>query len=221
MRLYTDHTSARRESSQRPLKGTRRRTSSKYTFSSNSPDEYQRPIIFLAHSLGGIVLKQVRRCIGTNASPDVRKAIGVCNTQGYDSMTPFRDILVSTHAVLFFGTPHSGTNGVELLRFMNRLASVFLETNDVVLKHLTPNSPELDTIQKDYVSASGRIDAIFFYEEYATPIVGGHREMVSLQRGLFHYTEGFLDCPASFRHHSRSSGRGPPRRSLYNGQNCG
>ena len=79
---------------------------------------------------------------------------------------------------MFFGTPHSGTNGVELLRFMNTLMSIYLNTNDVVLKHLKANSQELENIQKDYLSASGKIDAIFFYEEYATPIIGGRREMV-------------------------------------------
>ena len=139
-------------------------------------------------------------------SSDARKAICICNTHDYESKTPFRDILVSTHAVLFFGTPHSGTNGVELLLLMNRLASVFIRTNNVVLQHLKVNSPELDNIQKDYLSASGKINAVFFYEEYTTPIVGGRREMVSIWNSRFHITESLLDCPASFRHHSWSRG---------------
>ena len=159
----------------------------------------------MAHSLGGIILKQVRCHQGTSGSrTDARKAIGICNTQDFESKTPFRDILVSTHAILFFGTPHSGTNGVELLRFMNRLASVFMKTNDTVLKHLKVNSPELDTIQKDYLSASRNIGAIFFYEEYTTPIIGGRRDMVSTKGGQFRNTEGFLDCTPSFCNHSRS-----------------
>ena len=179
----TDHASTCRGSTERPLKGARGRTTSTHEpFLPNSPDDFQRPIIFLAHSLGGIILKQVRCRLRTRVSPtDVGKAICICNTHGFESKTPFRDILVSTHAILFFGTPHSGTNGVELLRFINRLASVVMKTNDVVLKCLTPNSPELDTIQKDYLTASGKIDAVFFYEEYTTPIVGGRREMVSME----------------------------------------
>ena len=194
MRLDTYHTSTRRRPAQRPFKIERRHTSSTHKpFLSNSSDGFQRPIIFVAHSLGGIILKQVRCRPRTSGSrTDAYKSIGICNTQGYQSKTAFRDILVSTHAIVFFGTPHSGTNGVELLRFMNRLASVFMKRNDTILKHLKANSPELDNIQKDYLSASENIGAKFFYEEYATPIVGGRREMVGTDDGQFHNTEASL-----------------------------
>ncbi|CCA75680.1 related to tetratricopeptide repeat domain protein-Neosartorya fischeri, partial [Serendipita indica DSM 11827] len=126
-------------------------------------DSPRRPIIFVAHSLGGIILKQ---------------AINICNAQPFDSDNSFRDILVSTHAVLFFGTPHSGTDGVGLVQLVNRIMSMFLETNNTVLKHLKTNSEELYNIQKSFISASGKLNSIFFYEERETPIAGGQKKLL-------------------------------------------
>lgn len=126
-------------------------------------DASRRPIIFVAHSLGGIILKQ---------------AINICHTQPFDSKESFRDILVSTHAVMFLGTPHSGTNGVELVKLMNSVMSIFLETSETVLKHLKRNSEELYNIQESYISASRKIDAMFFYEAYKTPIIGGVKQLI-------------------------------------------
>ncbi|CCA76425.1 related to tetratricopeptide repeat domain protein-Neosartorya fischeri [Serendipita indica DSM 11827] len=126
-------------------------------------DHPRRPIIFIAHSLGGIVLKQ---------------ALGLCHSESVGSKNDFRDILVSTHAVLFFGTPHYGVNGVELLHTMNRLLSVYLKTTKVIVQNLKKNSPALENIQRSYTSASKEIENVLFYEVYPTPIIGGKRKMI-------------------------------------------
>ncbi|CCA76355.1 hypothetical protein PIIN_11895 [Serendipita indica DSM 11827] len=122
----------------------------------------QRPIIFIAHSLGGIVLKQ---------------ALIVCHNQSRGSTSPLRNILVSTHAVLFFGTPHS----------------------DSILQHLMEHSPELENIQNLYISASEEIETVLFYEVYETPIIGGRRQMIvprhsATAGGDRHATEEALDA---------------------------
>ncbi|CCA75073.1 related to tetratricopeptide repeat domain protein-Neosartorya fischeri [Serendipita indica DSM 11827] len=126
-------------------------------------DHPRRPIIFIAHSLGGIVLKQ---------------ALGLCHSETVDSKNDFRDILVSTHAVLFFGTPHFGVKGVELLQTMNRLLSVYLKTTKVIVRNLKENSSALENIQRLYASASKEIETVLFYEVYPTPIIGGKRQMI-------------------------------------------
>ncbi|KAG8779363.1 hypothetical protein FRC16_003451, partial [Serendipita sp. 398] len=118
----------------------------------------ERPIIFLAHSLGGIILK---------------KALILCHGDDLETDRNLRDISTSTLAVLFFGTPHSGANGVQLAEWMSRLLSMYMYTNDRLLKQLGRDSSELENIQRLYSPASKRISTIFFYEEDPTPILGG------------------------------------------------
>ncbi|CCA76563.1 hypothetical protein PIIN_10556 [Serendipita indica DSM 11827] len=116
----------------------------------------RRPIIFLAHSLGGIILKQ---------------ALVLCQIQ--PEGRPLRGILTSTHAVLFFGTPHSGSEGVPFLQVLNQLLSVYMQTNNRVLQHLRENSEALENIQATFTQASAGLHIVYFYEEYATPLIGG------------------------------------------------
>ena len=97
------------------------------------------------------------------------------------SKCDLRDLLVSTHGILFFGTPHSGLEGANLLTAINRLASVYVKTTDVILKDLRANSSELENIQSLYVAASEKIESVFFCEEYQTPADGKRRRLVGLR----------------------------------------
>ncbi|PVF91068.1 hypothetical protein CPB86DRAFT_878704, partial [Serendipita vermifera] len=126
-----------------------------------SDPESKRPIIFLAHSLGGIILK---------------KALTLCNIPDYNSER--RQIKVSTYGILFFGTPHSGANGVGLARLVGKLLSVYMVTDDSVLNDLNHNSAQLESIQTFYLDASKRIKSIFFYETDPTPMVTGIAELI-------------------------------------------
>ncbi|PVF91573.1 hypothetical protein CPB86DRAFT_802724 [Serendipita vermifera] len=126
----------------------------------------ERPIIFLAHSLGGIILK---------------KALALCHGASYNSDS--RYIKVSTYGILFFGTPHSGANNVELAQWMGKLLSVYMFTDDTILKDLNRGSTELQSIQTLYLGASERIKSIFFYEVLPTPLMKGVAELI-VPRGL-------------------------------------
>ncbi|PVF97062.1 hypothetical protein CPB86DRAFT_707945 [Serendipita vermifera] len=121
----------------------------------------ERPIIFLAHSLGGIILK---------------KALTLCNIPDYNSDR--RQIKVSTYGILFFGTPHSGANRVGLARSVGKLLSVYMFTDDSMLNDLDHNSNQLENIQTFYLDASKRIKSIFFYETDPTPMVSGIAELI-------------------------------------------
>jgi hypothetical protein len=107
------------------------------------------------------------------------KALAYCHATSYNSPSQHRAIKVSTYAVLFFGTPHSGANGVELAQWLGRVSAVYMYTTRAVLKDLGRDSPELESIQQAYLHASDDIKTIFFYEEYRTPIQGWFSEMVS------------------------------------------
>ncbi|PVF91575.1 hypothetical protein CPB86DRAFT_878439 [Serendipita vermifera] len=121
----------------------------------------ERPIIFIAHSLGGIILK---------------KALALCN--GANHRRDCKSITVSTYAVLFFGTPHSGANSVDLAQWMGKLLSVYMFTDDKILKDLDRDSTELQSIQTFYLGASERIKSIFFYEALPTSLVTGFAEVI-------------------------------------------
>ncbi|KAG8812641.1 hypothetical protein FRC17_001922, partial [Serendipita sp. 399] len=47
-----------------------------------------------------------------------------------------------------------------------------------VLEDLNKDSPALEELQAQYLPASERLDTIFFYEEYETPIIGGLKKMI-------------------------------------------
>ncbi|CCA75867.1 related to tetratricopeptide repeat domain protein-Neosartorya fischeri [Serendipita indica DSM 11827] len=125
-------------------------------------DAPRRPIIFVAHNIGGIILKL---------------ALVICHNQDLDSSTELRDILVSTHGILYFGTPHFGLAGITFLEVVNRLASVYMETTNVILKDLRDHSNELEDIQRLYVTASEKISSIFFCEEYASSGISNREEV--------------------------------------------
>lgn len=124
-------------------------------------DVPRRPIIFITHDLGGIILKW---------------ALVICHNQRLDSKADLRDVLVSTHAIFFFGTPHSGVENTTLLEAINRLAAVYMETTDLILKELRAHSFELEDIQSLYVAASQNINVIFLCEEYPDTNIGEYVE---------------------------------------------
>ncbi|CCA74555.1 related to kinesin light chain [Serendipita indica DSM 11827] len=124
-------------------------------------DAPRRPIIFLAHNLGGIILKW---------------ALVICHNQRLESKAELRDILISTHAILFFGTPHSGVD-TTLLEAINGCASLYMKTTKAVLKDLRAHSSELENIQSLYVETSEKIKSVFFCEEYQAPINGERRRL--------------------------------------------
>ncbi|CAM1508710.1 Fc.00g055580.m01.CDS01 [Cosmosporella sp. VM-42] len=123
----------------------------------------QRPIIFIAHSLGGIVVKSA--LIHSDAA-----------RQG--ALLEQRSIKLSTYGILFMGTPHQGGNGVQLGRILTNVASVFVAADDRILRHLERDSEWLLQQLGQYGPISGEFVTKFAYEEYATSIARGTRILV-------------------------------------------
>lgn len=96
----------------------------------------QRPIVFVAHSLGGLVVKQ--------ALIEARK-------QTHD--LELLDIYDSAHAVIFFGTPHRGSELASWGRLLSAIAeAVQLDTNSAVLRDMDPTSgsSKLEEMRLDF-----------------------------------------------------------------------
>ncbi|KAK3177704.1 hypothetical protein K4F52_009552 [Lecanicillium sp. MT-2017a] len=111
----------------------------------------EQPIIFVAHSLGGIVLKSA--LIHSDAA-----------RQG--ALAEHRAIKLSTHRILFIGTPHQGGNGVRLGRVLANVASLIVAADERLLKHLKRDSEWLQQQLGQYTPISNNFVTKFAYEEW-------------------------------------------------------
>ena len=123
-----------------------------------------RPIIFVAHSLGGIVVKETLR-----------------RSHGFDSYhNHFRQIYESTAAILFFGTPHAGADPRGLLaNITERVArAVGFKVNEQVLNTLLPTSERLRELRETFGPMARQQNWIIynFQEQYGVQGLGGKKE---------------------------------------------
>lgn len=77
------------------------------------------------------------------------------------------------------GTPHQGGSGVRLGQLMLNVASIFMNADDKVLKHLERDSEWLQQQLGQYAPIGGDFVTKFAYEIYPTPIGLGKTIMVS------------------------------------------
>lgn len=117
----------------------------------------QTPIIFIGHSLGGLVVKSAL------LHSDMAR-LGHLEHQ--------KAIKLSTYGVMFLGTPHQGGNGVNLAQIVTSVMSLFTYTNQKVLDHISPNSDWLQELQSRYNAISLDFETVFFYETWkmGTPV---------------------------------------------------
>ncbi|MCJ1453499.1 hypothetical protein MMC28_003846 [Mycoblastus sanguinarius] len=122
-----------------------------------------RPIIFVAHSLGGIVVKSA--LIHSDAA---RKG----------ALEEHQWIKLSTHGIFFMGTPHQGGNGVYFGETMLKVASIFIKADNKILKHLERDLEWLQQQLGQYAPVSSDFVTKFAYETLPTPTVIGQSIMV-------------------------------------------
>ncbi|KAI4124107.1 MAG: hypothetical protein LQ338_004979 [Usnochroma carphineum] len=117
------------------------------------------PIIFVVHSMGGLVVKKAF-ILGQND-------------------TQYRQTIVSTCAILFLSTPHRGTNLAELL---NRIltVSVFNHSAKQYIAELKQNSPALQDINEQFRNIAPRMQIFSFFETHQTAV--GPKRMMVLEK---------------------------------------
>ena len=139
-----------------------------------------RPIIFVAHSLGGLLVKE---------------ALIESKKQQYNPGKT--DIYASTQAIVFFGTPHMGSNDVKWGLLVQRIASVAFNTNGKILRGLGVDSELLDRLARDFqdVLDSGKLRVCSFQEavgKAGLPIFNGKVSLTALfSVGRVNYTRFF------------------------------
>lgn len=127
-------------------------------------NDEQRPIIFVAHSLGGIVCK--RALIMAKENP------------------AYHDIVSNTIGILFFGTPHRGAvASPEMGIFLGQIVNLFMDslgarlflgrTRTDLIENLKRNSENLeDTAMSFRHVLSGKLKIITIYESAETVPLG-------------------------------------------------
>jgi hypothetical protein len=94
-----------------------------------------RPLVFVAHSLGGILVK------------------GALNESRYMPQPQYSDLFSSCHAIIFMGTPHLGAEvaawGTTMSNVVGALPGGF-STYSGVLRGLEPDSESLYTITRRF-----------------------------------------------------------------------
>lgn len=124
-------------------------------------DEPSRPLLFVCHSLGGIVVKDMLRQACHGMDPGLQHAFH------------------STVGIIFFGTPHLGADPQGLLRqIADRLAKLAgIVMNQDVVRTLLPNSERLRQLRDEFrpiVQKQGwRIHS--FQEALGVLSIGGER----------------------------------------------
>jgi hypothetical protein len=110
-----------------------------------------RPLIFLGHSLGGIVIKQAL----INAFP--------IDPLKHDH-TPWRDISESTKHLFFFGVPSQGIHYEELVGMVGGTHTEQI-ARDLQLNHEGGPSPFLDGLNNAFCVIAGETLTITCYHE--------------------------------------------------------
>lgn len=122
-----------------------------------------RPIVFVAHSLGGIVVKEALR-----------------RSYGFESHhKQLRQIYESTAAIMFFGTPHGGADPRGLLgHIVERVArAVGFTVNEQIVDTLLPTSERLKELRDEFGPMARQKNWIIytFQEQYGVQYLGGQK----------------------------------------------
>ncbi|KAH8802449.1 hypothetical protein F5884DRAFT_886944 [Xylogone sp. PMI_703] len=123
-------------------------------------DANDRPIIFLCHSLGGIIVKRALAYAASRISPKVAH---------------LHSIYTCTFAVLFFGTPHNGTSKARLVGSLQKLTSTLLpkgalQIESNLLKALEEESETLQNITDQFAPLMSTFRIFFFWEQEKTDL---------------------------------------------------
>jgi len=123
----------------------------------------ERPIVFVAHSLGGLVVK--RALIYSSA------------VRAGTRTERLRSIFLSTYGILFLGTPHHGSNVAFWGSYLEKIAGVvlpkrFVDSAPQLVEALKSNSETLVNIDRGFSSIMTEFHLYFFHEAKKTDMKG-------------------------------------------------
>lgn len=130
-----------------------------------------RPLIFVAHSLGGLVCKEAILLSRNNPNPHRR------------------DLFTNIKGIVFMGTPHKGSWMADWARIPASALGLIKSTNKSLLKILETDDQFLESIQVRFLAmireqreAGRQLEVACFFEELPLPAVG---KVVSKESATF------------------------------------
>ncbi|KAL8650824.1 MAG: hypothetical protein Q9226_004982 [Calogaya cf. arnoldii] len=123
------------------------------------------PIVFVAHSLGGIVVKRAL----------------IYSTEKRGRKTEhLRSIAVSTYGILFLGTPHFGYDTAKWTSWSLNVTCATLNdgSQSRLLEALKPNSETLQNIDRQFVELTSDFHIFYFHEMKPTKLGNGWQYFV-------------------------------------------
>ncbi|KAL8870709.1 MAG: hypothetical protein Q9174_003308 [Haloplaca sp. 1 TL-2023] len=135
-----------------------------------------RPIIFVAHSLGGLVCAEAILRAKQTADGDMAT------------------IADTTHGIAFLGTPHRGSNEAKWAEVGRKIYALMGDTNNTLLKEMSQGSGRLVKIGHDFPfwlrqqseQARQKVSVVCFFEALDTKAIGGRvvtKEEATLEGG--------------------------------------
>ncbi|CZR62802.1 uncharacterized protein PAC_12699 [Phialocephala subalpina] len=123
-------------------------------------EDRKRPIVFLGHSLGGIIIKQTS-WTSLALYLTAGQALRIANNEAN-----FSDIARCTKGILFFGTPHRGATAAKWLSLVTDIAATaYDKPRSAFVDVLEPNSQDLMDVSEDFRSIATRYALITFVEQ--------------------------------------------------------
>ena len=114
----------------------------------------KRPIVFICHGLGGILVK---------------KALAYSSTRTTKHLEHLYSVFASTYAILFFGTPHNGTEKrVWLLHGDSKRDQARPGQESQLLAAIGRDSETLQAINDQFIQLMNQFRIFFFWEERET-----------------------------------------------------
>lgn len=134
----------------------------------SQPSKKNRPLVFIAHSLGGVIVKKVSfpnpmtSCQETKQANDVQALI-----IAHERSSHYGLLLNSVKALVFFGMPHRGSD----LAYWSTLAAKLLNTvqvgrgtNQSFVEALQRNSKTFTDISQSFIDRAAPLKVRTFYE---------------------------------------------------------
>ena len=109
-----------------------------------------RPIIFITHSMGGLVVKQM-----------------LCNAT-YSQESSWKRIVEQTQGIVFLSTPHSGSNIANWFKYIGGILGA-----TVSIKELEKDNPDLINLNAQYCNHErlSKIPVLVYYEGQKTRLI--------------------------------------------------
>ncbi|KAF2100840.1 hypothetical protein NA57DRAFT_65198 [Rhizodiscina lignyota] len=119
-----------------------------------------KPIIFLCHSLGGIIVK---------------RALAYSSSRQSARLENLHSIFTCTYGILFFGTPHRGTSKAQQLAMLQKIASAAVpklvgQFDSNLVKALESESETLQNITDHFIPLMKHFSIFFFWEQRKTEL---------------------------------------------------